>query len=79
MVSEAIQTLMRRHGLPDPYQTLKELTRGRVMSREVIEEFVAGLPLDEPVKARLRALTPDNYLGLAAELVDAFTPRRKPE
>jgi adenylosuccinate lyase len=79
VLSEAIQTLMRRYGLPDPYETLKELTRGRVISRQVIEEFVAQLPLADSVKERLRRLTPDNYVGLAAELVDRFAPARKPD
>jgi adenylosuccinate lyase len=79
VVSEAIQTLMRRYGLPNPYETLKELTRGRVISRQVIDEFVAQLPLSESVKQRLRALTPQNYLGLAAELVNRFTPGPKPD
>jgi adenylosuccinate lyase len=78
VVSEAIQTLMRRCGLPNPYETLKELTRGRVMSRQVIEEFIAGLPLEEAARERLRQLTPENYLGLAAELVDLLTPGGKP-
>jgi adenylosuccinate lyase len=77
VVSEAIQTLMRRYGLPDPYETLKELTRGRIISRQVIDEFVAKLPLNDEAKERLRGLTPQNYLGLAAELVDRFTPSRK--
>ncbi len=77
VISEAIQTLMRRYGLPDPYGRLKELTRGRVISRQTIEEFVAQLPLNEEAKDRLRSLTPENYVGLAAELVDRFTPARK--
>ena len=47
VVAEAIQTLMRRHGLPKPYETLKELTRGRRIDRRVIEEFIATLPLDD--------------------------------
>jgi len=79
VIGEAIQTLMRRYGLPDPYERLKELTRGRVISRQIIDEFVAQLPLNEEAKDRLRRLTPENYVGLAAELVDRFTPRRKPE
>ena len=79
VVSEAIQTLMRRYGLPNPYETLKELTRGRVISPQVIAEFVAGLPLPDPVKERLRRLTPQTYVGLAAELVDRFTPAQPTE
>ncbi|SRR5579875_348944 len=78
VVSEAIQTLMRRYGLSNPYETLKELTRGRAMSRQVIEDFIAGLPLDEAAKERLRQLTPETYLGLASQLVDRFTPGGKP-
>ncbi len=79
VIGEAIQTLMRRYGLPDPYERLKELTRGRVISRQLIDEFVAQLPLNEEAKDRLRRLKPENYVGLAAELVDCFTPRVKPD
>jgi adenylosuccinate lyase len=79
VVSEAIQTLMRRYGLPNPYEALKELTRGRVMSRQVIEDFIAGLPVDNAAKERLRQLTPENYLGLAAELVERFAPKTRPQ
>ena len=74
VVAEAIQTLMRRYGLPRPYEALKELTRGRPMTREVIAEFINSLPLDEAAKGALRGLTPRNYVGLAAELVERFTP-----
>ena len=74
VVSEAIQTVMRRYGLPNPYETLKELTRGRVISPQAIEEFVAQLPLSDQVRERLRRLTPQDYVGLAAQLVDRFTP-----
>ena len=51
VVAEAIQTLMRRHGMPKPYETLKELTRGRRIDRRVIEEFIATLPLDDERQA----------------------------
>jgi adenylosuccinate lyase len=77
VVAEAIQTLMRRYGLPRPYETLKELTRGRPITREVIAEFVSSLPLNESAKASLSRLTPQNYVGLAAELVERFTPGGK--
>ena len=80
VLAEAIQTMMRRHGLERPYERLKELTRGRAVSRQVIEEFVAGLPLDEKARASLLRLEPRGYLGLAVELVEHFTPRaRKPD
>jgi len=77
VVAEAIQTMMRRHALERPYERLKELTRGRAVNRETIEEFVAGLPLDDRAKAALLALEPKHYLGLASELVERFTPRGK--
>jgi adenylosuccinate lyase len=74
IVAEGIQTLMRRHGLERPYERLKELTRGRPVNRATIEEFIATLALDESARAALRRLEPKTYLGLAAELVDRFTP-----
>jgi adenylosuccinate lyase len=77
VVAEAIQTLMRRHGLPQPYETLKELTRGRRIDRRVIEEFIATLPLDDGAKRALRELNPKSYVGLAAKLVEQFAPRAK--
>ena len=74
IVGEAIQTLMRRYGFDRPYEQLKKLTRGRAANRKMIEEFVAKLPFDEPAREALRRLTPRNYVGLAAELVERFTP-----
>ncbi len=75
VLAEAIQTMMRRHALERPYERLKELTRGRAVNRKTIGEFVAGLPLDAEAKAALLRLEPRGYLGLAAELVERFTPR----
>ena len=75
VVAEAIQTLMRRHGLPKPYETLKELTRGRRIDRRLIEEFIATLPLDDSAKRALRELNPRSYVGLAAKLVAQFAPK----
>jgi adenylosuccinate lyase len=75
VLAEAIQTMMRRHGLERPYERLKELTRGRAVNRKTIEEFVAELPLDAEAKAALLSLEPRNYLGLALELVERFAPR----
>ena len=79
VVAEAIQTLMRRHGLPKPYETLKELTRGRRIDRRVIEEFIAKLPLDDAARRKLRELSPQTYVGLAAKLVERFAPPAKAE
>ncbi len=74
VVAEAIQTLMRARGMPRPYETLKELTRGRAVNRKLIEEFIAALPLDDSARAALRGLSPRSYVGLAAELVERFAP-----
>jgi adenylosuccinate lyase len=74
VVAEAIQTLMRRHAMPRPYETLKELTRGRRIDGQMIKEFIATLPLDETAKRALRELNPRSYVGLAAKLVEQFAP-----
>ncbi len=68
VLAEPVQTVMRRHGLPNPYEQLKELTRGKAITRELLREFIAALPLPEADKARLLALTPASYTGKAAEL-----------
>lgn len=66
VLAEAIQTVMRRHGIPEPYEKLKELTRGRRVDQATLVAFVDGLDLPEEAKARLRALRPESYLGNAA-------------
>jgi adenylosuccinate lyase len=68
VLAEPIQTVMRRHGLPHPYEQLKSLTRGRRITRDAIRGFVEGLSLPADEKARLLALTPASYTGLAATL-----------
>jgi adenylosuccinate lyase len=68
VLAEAVQTVMRRHGLPDPYEQLKALTRGRRVDGEAMRAFVRGLALPEGEKARLLKLTPAAYIGKAAEL-----------
>ncbi len=75
VVAEALQTLMRRYGMPRPYETLKELTRGRPVNRRMIEEFMKSLPLKDGARHALRALAPRTYVGLAAELVERFAPK----
>lgn len=59
---------MRRFGVPEPYEKLKELTRGRAVSEESIREFIEGLELPDEAKIRLLKLTPGSYIGAAAEL-----------
>ncbi|MBQ0959871.1 adenylosuccinate lyase [Ideonella sp. 4Y11] len=68
VLAEAIQTVMRRHALPQPYEQLKAFTRGKPMTRELIQGFVADLPLPQAEKARLLAMTPADYTGRAATL-----------
>jgi adenylosuccinate lyase len=68
VLAEAVQTVMRRHGLPDPYEQLKALTRGKRVDGEAMRAFIRGLALPEADKARLLALTPATYIGKAAEL-----------
>lgn len=66
VLAEPIQTVMRRHGLPDPYEQLKKLTRGRRIDRAVLHAFIDGLPLPAREKGRLKKLTPAGYTGNAA-------------
>jgi len=69
VLAEAVQTVMRRHGLPEPYEQLKALTRGRRgMTAESLHAFISALPLPGHAKARLLALSPARYTGLAQDL-----------
>ena len=68
VLAEPIQTVMRRYGLPEPYERLKELTRGKTMSRESVQAFIDTLELPEAERERLKLLTPAGYTGLAADL-----------
>jgi adenylosuccinate lyase len=68
VLAEAIQTVMRRHGLPEPYEQLKALTRGKGITRETLQTFIGSLDLPAADKQRLLALTPATYIGLAADL-----------
>ncbi len=65
VVGEAIQTVMRRYGIPQPYEQLKKLTRGQRITPEQLQAFIAELPLPDDVRDRLMTLTPSTYLGNA--------------
>ncbi|HEX7371026.1 MAG TPA: adenylosuccinate lyase [Rhodanobacteraceae bacterium] len=67
VLAEAIQTVMRRYGLPEPYEQLKALTRGKGITRETLQAFIGSLDLPAADKQRLLALTPATYIGLAAD------------
>ncbi len=68
VLAEAVQTVMRRYGLPEPYEQLKTLTRGQGITRDSLQQFINGLAIPEEAKRRLLALTPATYLGLAVPL-----------
>ncbi|MFU8798123.1 MAG: adenylosuccinate lyase, partial [Gammaproteobacteria bacterium] len=68
VLAEAIQTVMRRYGLPQPYEALKTLTRGKMIDKHSIQTFIRTLELPEAEKQRLLELTPETYIGYAIEL-----------
>lgn len=68
VLAEPVQTVMRRYGLPQPYEQLKALTRGRGITQDALREFIAQLDLPAEPKQRLLDMTPRSYIGLAAEL-----------
>ena len=69
LLAEPIQTVMRRYGIANPYEQLKELTRGKEnISHETITTFIKGLDIPDGARQALLALTPTNYVGKAEEL-----------
>ncbi len=70
VLAEPIQTVMRKAGIANPYEKLKELTRGNKISQEIIREFVTSLDLPEEDKQRLLEMTPSSYIGIAPEIAD---------
>jgi adenylosuccinate lyase len=76
VLAEAIQTVMRRYSLPEPYERLKALTRGAEITAEEVRVFVKALGLPPDAEARLLEMTPAGYVGLAPELVALGRPRR---
>ena len=73
VLAEAIQTVMRRHGIEEPYEKLKALTRGQEINAETLAAFVADLDMPDDAKQSLAELTPAGYVGIAAELADRFS------
>jgi adenylosuccinate lyase len=68
VLGEAIQTVLRQHGVEDAYEQLKALTRGRSITRSALQEFLETTALPADVKLRLASLTPEQYVGIAAQL-----------
>lgn len=68
VLAEPVQTVMRRFGLPEPYEQLKKFTRGEAITQEKMREFIQHLAIPEADKARLLAMTPGSYTGCATQL-----------
>jgi adenylosuccinate lyase len=68
VLGEAVQSVMRRYGIPEPYEKLKALTRGQAVTQAVLHEFIATLDIPATEKERLLALSPEGYTGLAGDL-----------
>jgi adenylosuccinate lyase len=73
VLAEPIQTVMRRYALPNPYERLKELTRGKGITKEAIQQFIGTLEIPEAEKKRLLEMTPANYIGNATELASRLS------
>ncbi len=72
VLAEPIQTVMRRYGIEQPYEKLKELTRGRRVNKEIMQTFVDALELPDEARQRLRKMTPASYIGNAAQQAKAI-------
>jgi len=72
VLAEPIQTVMRRYGIPEPYEKLKALTRGQAITQETLQTFVSTLELPDDVKQELMQLTPSGYVGLAESLTQTW-------
>lgn len=68
VLGEAVQTVMRRYGVPEPYEKLKALTRGQQLSADSLKSFIQNLEIPDEAKERLMSLTPDTYIGYAPDL-----------
>ena len=65
VIAEAIQTILRKEGYPNPYEALKELTRtNTTINREGIQKFIENLDINDKIKSKLKAITPFNYTGI---------------
>ncbi|STY29761.1 adenylosuccinate lyase [Legionella wadsworthii] len=72
VLAEAVQTMMRRYNVPNAYEQLKDLTRGQGIDEQSLKQFINGLSIPKEAKEQLLKLTPENYTGLATQLVKAF-------
>ena len=72
LLAEPVQTVMRRYGITDAYEQLKDLTRGTTLTQGLLHEFINSQKLPPDVKAGLKKLTPADYTGYAGDLVDRY-------
>ena len=72
VLAEAVQTVMRRYGIPEPYEKLKALTRGHAVTKELLVEFIGTLEIPAEERQRLLDLTPQTYTGLASKLASSI-------
>lgn len=77
VLAEPIQTVMRRYEIENPYEQLKDLTRGKAITRDVLQRFIKTLAIPEPEKKRLLKMTPASYTGKAAELASRLKPGKR--
>lgn len=70
LLAEPIQTVMRRYGIENPYEKLKDLTRGKRVNKEIMAEFIDNLDMPESAKDEMKQMTPANYIGYAVQFVD---------
>ena len=75
VLAEPVQVMMRKLSLPNPYEALKKLTRGKTLTRKDYQRFIRSLRIPADVKERMLALTPATYTGIAEQLVDQFIPK----
>jgi adenylosuccinate lyase len=75
VLAEPVQVMLRKLGLPNPYEALKKLTRGKTLTRNDYQHFIRSLRIPAAEKERLLELTPAGYTGLAIQLVDQFIPK----
>ena len=68
VLAEPVQTVMRRYGIENPYEQLKDLTRGKGISKAALQEFIVTLAIPQEAKDLLLAMTPANYIGYATKL-----------
>ena len=75
MLAEPIQTAMRKYGVSEPYEKLKQLTRGKTLDETNIKKIIQGLDLPPDLERQLLALRPESYTGKASKLVDRLVKK----